>query len=148
MSATTAGAVKAHLETAGTGIAWYRDQAPQDAPLPFGTIQEAVSITRMRMGDTMDQSAEKTVAEQVQVSIWQPFRNADGKPGEDYTLVGRVHRALDGCRLPTAPTRVDGVTVDGVVRIPQVDRRGDTYDPANGANVVQHALTITIRRTL
>lgn len=148
MAATTAGAIKALLEAGDTGLAWYRDLAPQDAPLPFGTIQEAISITPVRLGDRYDPAVQKVVVEQVQVSIWQPFRGSDGKPGEKYGLPAQVFGLLDGVTLPDAPTQVDGVTVDSMVRIPQVDRRGGGDAATDGANVVQHALTVSIRRNL
>lgn len=148
MSATTAGAVKAHLEAAGTGIPWFRDLAPQDQALPFGTIQEGISLTLDRDGDHQDPNATQGVREGAQVTIFQAFRGADGKAAEDFTLVGRVIKALHGTRLVTSPTTTYGVTVRGRVRQPRVDARGSTGDASDRANIVQDVLTIEIARNL
>jgi hypothetical protein len=147
MSATTSGAIKAHLESAGLGISVYRDLAPQGAALPFAVVTEGISQVPDRDGDLGDQEAKHTWREEVQVSLFQTWRTPDGKPGEDYTLVGRLLEALDGCRLRTAPTTVYGVRVNGRVRLAAVDAPGGA-DGSDGANVVHDAITATVRRNL
>lgn len=150
MSATTGGAIKAHLERPTgpvRGVAWYRDRAPKDAPMPCGVIQEGIGQTRVPMGDTQDPDADKVVLELVQVTLFQTWRSADGKAAENYTLPGLVWKDLDGARPATAPTGVSGMAVRGRVRTPAVDGVGAGLDPANGANVVQDVFTIAITRS-
>ena len=43
MAATIAGALKAHIESLGLGLAAYRDEAPEGATLPYCVITEAVA---------------------------------------------------------------------------------------------------------
>lgn len=148
MSATTAGAMKAHLERAGLGLAWFRDRAPQDQALPFGVIQEGISRTSDRDGDHTDPAARHGVREQVQVAVYDLWRDGTGKAAERYDLPDALHRALHGAVLTDLPSGRPGfVRVDGYVRIPQVDGPGSAGDPANRANIVQHALTCTVARS-
>lgn len=146
MSATTAGAVKAHLEAAATGIAWYRDRVPADVSLPYGTIDESIDTIPQAHGDIGDPAADNADMEIVQVNIWQAWRNADGSPGEDYLLPGKVVGALRGARLATAPTLVYGVIVRGMRRLLEVDKAGRAYDTNDQANVVHHAITVNVHR--
>jgi hypothetical protein len=150
MSATTGGALKAHLESFARGVPWYRDRAPQDAVLPFGIIQEAISVVPLAMGDTTDQTAERVVQEEAQVTLYQVWRGADGKPAEQYPLAEAIYKDLQGARLATHPKQVSGVKVTGMVRRLEVDNpngsavRADTTD---GANVVAHIYLLNIWRT-
>lgn len=150
MSATTAGALKAHLEAGELGLAFYRDRAPQEAALPYGVISEAISITPIPMGDKGDPAADLQVDEQAQVSVYETWRGSDGKPAEDYPMPGRVHRRLEGARLETPKPGV--VTVIGRRRLLEVEGRNqDTgslggLTTPDGANVVANHITVLIRR--
>jgi hypothetical protein len=149
VSATTAGAVKAYLEAAtpSLGLAWFRDKAPEDQALPFGVIQEALDLTMRQHGDLGDPDADLAADEMVQVTVFQEFRNAAGKPGEVYGLADKVARRLHGARLPAAPTVVYAVTVRSRVRLPRVDAPGRS-DSDNRANIVQDVVTVTVHRRL
>jgi hypothetical protein len=136
MSATTGGALKAALEMAGTGIPWFRDVAPDRQPVPYGTIQESLSLTTELSGDERDPAAPLVGGELVQVDLWQAWRDAAGRPVENYGLPGLVVRALRAADLPT-PTRTYGLTGIAVARLLERD-----------ANVVHHAITATVRRRL
>jgi hypothetical protein len=150
MSATTAGALKAYIETLGLGVTVFRDRAPKDAPLPLVIIQEGISMVPDRDGDFGDPAAVHGVAEQAQVSLFQAWRKPDGTAGETYTLPGDLVASLQGAQLPTAPTRVYGVRVIGKVRIPGIDAPGGgaVADNADGGNVIHDAITVELRRNL
>lgn len=137
MAATTAGAIKAWLESQSLGLSVHRDQAPAGQALPYATVREAISLTVDDAGDYGDQTADRYVTELVQVDLWQTWRNTDGTGGivESYTLPTGVVKALQGAQLLAAPTRVYGVSVDSMVRLLEPDR-----------NLVHHAITVRIRR--
>lgn len=136
MAATTAGAVKAYVETLGLGVSVYRDTAPKDATLPYVTVQERVSMTPDASGDN---GAGATAAEQIQVDVWQRWRNPSTNAVEEsYTLADAVARGLHGASLPVVGDRhVYGARFDFAVRIVEHD-----------TNVVHDALTVTVRREL
>lgn len=127
MSATTAGAVKATVEAAGLGLSAYMDGAPERAPLPQVVVQQGVAAPTEPHGDLGDPAADVRVAELVQVDLWQQARTPDpNRPGrtvnaEDPSLADRLHRALHGSRLPTAPTSVAGCVVIARTRTPARD---------------------------
>lgn len=160
MSATTAGAIKAHLESAGFGIAFYRDRMPADAAIPCGIVLEGVVTVPVKGGDYGDTTAPRWVVETCQVSLYQAWRTADGHPGEDYTLPDGIFKRLHGSRLEgyaggNAPSKqIHGVTVIGHRRMPAVDQRGNMaatplgagVEEGDGANVVAHHYTIEVRR--
>lgn len=138
MAATTAGAVKALLEAQGLGISVHRDQAPDNQTLPYVSVTESVSLTPDQGGDLGDTRATRYVTELVQVDLWQHWRDpSSGAMSESYTLPSAIVAALQGASLPTAPTRVYGVTVDSVVRLLERD-----------TNLTHHAITVRVRRAL
>jgi hypothetical protein len=151
MAATTTGAFKAHLEAGGFGIAFYRDRAPKDAVLPFGVITEGIAQTPDGGGDLGDTDAERWVAELVQVSVYEQWRDAEGKAAESYTLPDGVWRRLEGARMTTP--KPGTVKVTGRRRVPAVE--GTSQDTGllsavngvDGANVVANHFTCTFRRT-
>lgn len=140
MSVTSSGAVKTIIESAGLGVAAYRDAKPVKDRLPVVTIDENVATTQERDGDTGDPTADHGESELMFVHLWEPWRAANGLAGENYALVVGLKRALrlappfvygpDG-----APVRVYGIRIDGHVRIVEDE-----------ANVVHHTITITLRR--
>lgn len=136
MSATTAGALKAWLESQGLGVPWFRDRAPANQPLPYGTIDEGIAITEDAAFNSFD-DPEGHVVEVATVHLWEQWRDpATGALTESPTLADAVFLALKGKRPTTAPTWVGGMTADRR-RIPE---------EAN--NAVHNAFNVTIRRTL
>jgi hypothetical protein len=131
MSATTGGALKAWIEAGGLGIAAYRDSAPENATWPHVVVHEGLVKIPDQDGDTGDTGATHTIAETVQVSLWQ--QRAD----EFYTLPDALVRRLHGTRLPTAPTLVYAVLVASSARLPD-------EDPA----ILHDAITVTIHRVV
>lgn len=129
MAATTAGAIKAKLEGLSLSVPVFRDKAPDGHTLPYITITEAISIVPDGNYD------DTTLIELAQVDVWQAWKDAAGAVIESYTLPGAVFAGLSGTSLPAAPTHVYGVTVDSMVRRPPTE-----------LGVVQHALTVRIRR--
>lgn len=131
MAATTAGAIKARLESLSLGLPVFRDRAPDGHALPYITVSEAISVVPDGQHD------DDTVVELAQVDLWQPWKNTAGAVVESYSLPGAVLTGLRGASLPAAPTHVYGVGVDSSVRLLEADR-----------NVVHQALTVRIRRAL
>lgn len=151
MSATTAGAVKAWLEGGNFGIPFFRDRAPAEQALPFGVVQDGISVVPVPMGDTQDQAAERVVEEQIQVAIYEEWRNAAGKMVEQYALPDNVEKRLRGAVIPQMPKAQQGCQVLGRVRQLAVDGRniqGILSETADQANVVATIYTVVIRRVL
>lgn len=137
MSATTAGAIKAYLETQSLGIPIYRDDAPPGQAKPYITVQEGISLTA-DSGDTGDHTATLYGSELAQVDLWQDKRTAGTDAvAESYPLPAALVRALHGASLTTAPTRTHGCTVDSMVRLVERD-----------TNTVHHAITVRLRRAI
>lgn len=148
MAATTAGAVKAYVESLGLSIAAYRDGAPTNddgtvaAPYPHLVIQEGIGYSPDRSGDFGDQAAVRTVTELVQCDLYQLARTLTAAtPGsanaENYTLHGALVKRLHGARLGAIGLQhVDGCRVVGGRRWPIAD------------NVVRHTIDLEIRREL
>jgi hypothetical protein len=106
---TTSSAIKAYLEApvgmggAGLGLSVYQDQAPENLPKPYITVDEAVAI----IPDKLEDGAASTVQEHVTVHLWMSWKNltAVGNPRlEDPTLAGKIAKALQGSRLLTSGT--------------------------------------------
>lgn len=137
MSLTTANALKAWLESQGLGVAVYRDRLTEDKALPYITVSESISITGEPAFNSFD-DPEGHVREVAQVDLWQRWLDPMSNTlGESPTLADAVMLALDGKRATTAPTWVGGMTVDGAVRLLNVE-----------GNYVHTAITVSIRRTL
>lgn len=142
MAATTAGGLKAMLETKGLGVPVFRAPAPGGQTGAFITISEGLSITPDGGGDLGDPAAVVSVAELAQVDVWQPLKDvatdtANPAIVESYTLVPAVLRALHGASVTAAPTHVYGCTVDSSVRLLEPD-----------TNTVHTAITVRLRRNL
>lgn len=102
MAATIAGALKALIESAGLGLAAYRDEAPKDASPPFVIIHEGISLVPDPSNARYDGS-ERQAREEVQVSLWQQWRTTGtGGNNESYTVADALKEALDGAELPTS----------------------------------------------
>lgn len=140
MAASTSGAIKALLEAAGLGISVYRDQAPSGQALPYVTVSERITLTKSLAGrgDFGDASADTVVEEQVQVDVWQRWKDpVSGAIAESYTLADAVAAALDGAQLTAAPKLVNGVRLTTAVRFIEED-----------TNVVHDAITVVVHRRL
>lgn len=137
MAATTANALKAHLEAQGLGITFYRDEAPPGTALPYGIITEAVTVTPETAFNPRD-DAEGHVSEQAQVSIFQRRRHPTTNAiTESYTVVDATCRALHGARLTAMPTYGGHCRVVGRTRLLE-DEETVVHDP----------ITVEVRRTL
>lgn len=135
-NATVAGAVKTAVETAGLGLAAYRDRVPAQAALPYCLIHEGIGTTVMMHGDTDDPNRDEALREQMQLDLWQAKRDPrTGATIERYDLPDRLIFALHGTLLPTSPTHVYGM------RVLESRRLADPND-----NLVHHALTLVIDR--
>lgn len=145
MAASTAGAVKAYVESLGLSLSAYRDGAPtgQDgaitAPYPHVVIQEGIAYAMDTDGDYGDQAAVHTMRETVQVDLYQHARELVAAGGsrnvEDYNLPDRLRMALHGARLgPVGAQHVYGVSVRGGQRWPISD------------NIVRHTLNLEVAR--
>jgi len=128
VSLTTANALKAWIEAGGLSITCYRDRAPdavedllQSAGTPYVTIHEGISEVPSGI-DNAFCADDFTIVEQVQVSLWQRWKDPTSNTvNESYTLAAALRRLLNGAQLATAPTRVFGVRVTNRVRALDVD---------------------------
>lgn len=139
MAASTAGALKALIESGGLGISAYRDEAPDGAPLPYVTILERIALVPNVDGRFDRDSGPHSANETVQVSLWEQWRDLSlpHKPlTESYTLSDALTRLLDGASLPVAPTLVWGVLFRSSRRLP----------PELDTNLVQTAITCDVVR--
>lgn len=129
--------MKAHAETLGLGVPFFRDQAPEGTAYPYGTIREQISLVAETAFNQYD-DADGHVRELVQIDLWQRKKDpATGARIEDFTLADRLAAGFRGARLDAAPYPVVGVELVGAPRIPDPD-----------PNLVHHALTIAVHRTL
>lgn len=136
---TSGGAVKAVIENGGLRLSAYRDRLPPKGVLPCVTIDDDVTSTPERHGDSGDPAGHHGESEVLLVHLWQPFRDQNKRPGERFDLA----RALTLLLKTTppfeygpddAPVRVYGLRVDGRARIIEDDE------------IVHTTLTITMRR--
>lgn len=134
MAASLSGSVKQLIESAGLGLAVYRDDAGASVTATtWATVSEAVSITTASLGDN---GAADAVIELLQVDLYQPWRAENpGDPAEDYTLADLLYRVLHGALLPDPPMLVRSCKVDTYPRFTERD-----------SNLVHHAFTLRIAR--
>lgn len=100
MSATVAGAVKAHGETLGLSLPFYRDEAPAGAPLPYVVVSEGIT-SDPEPGDFGDPDATVDVRETVQMDLWQAMTDpASGARAERYGLRDVLVTRFRGAVLP------------------------------------------------
>jgi len=136
LSSTSAGALKAFLETQALGLPWFRNKAPHTKGdgtpqgYPMGIIQDNIANAPERTGD----GTYKRTIEQVQIDIYEDAL------AESPTLAKNVIRALAGAKLATAPELVYRIELFGGpnrVAVP------DAEPP-----LVRHTATINLRRKL
>lgn len=132
MAATISGALKAYIEGLALGLSAFRDRAGKDASEPYVVIQEGISIVPKHLGDN---GVNDAVVEQVQVDLWEHWRNTDHTLAESYTLARQLEIALRSPILTGLPFHVHGVI--GLSRTRQVDQE---------AGLVRNIYTVEIRR--
>lgn len=133
MAATTAGALKALIESLGLGISAYRDEAPAGTTRPYVTIIEEIALVT----DPSEDGVGATVVETCQIDLWQDWHNSTtGGVAESYTLAPALRRGIDGARLALIGS---ALTYQALVRhtLRQVE-------PVE--NVVHHAMTVEVFR--
>jgi hypothetical protein len=133
MAATTAGALKALIESLGLGISAYRDEAPAGTARPYCTIIEELVM----VADASEDGKAGTVAETCQVDLWQDWHDmTTGGVKESYTLAPAVRRGIDGARIAAIGTAVPYIAlVRHSLRLLEPDE-----------NLVHTALTVEVRR--
>ena len=142
MAASTAGAIKAHLEALAFGVPVFRDGPREGQAEPFIVVQEGMpaGLDTTANGDFGDPNAEISIVETVVVDLVQQARVKTGarttKVTERYGLAEAIAHALHGCTLPAHPAKVTAVRVQDIDRIPIAD------------NKVRHSITVQINRVL
>lgn len=133
MAATTAGALKALIESLGLSLSAYRDEAPAGTARPYVTIIEEIAL----IADSSEDGKAGTAVETAQVDLWQNWHNpTTGAVAESYTLAPALKRGIDGARLALIGTSVAYTAlVRHSLRMVEVDE-----------NLVHHALTVEVYR--
>jgi hypothetical protein len=147
VSLSLSAAVKAYLEsTTGTwkpsamaGCPVFRDQPTAGQTYPYITVIEGI-------GFAPSQVIAGIGIEIVQVDVWQTWqpKSADDNSGpydglhkENPLLGPNLVSTLHRSRFDTAPQRVYLATVNGAVRLPDLD-----------ANLIHNAITLWVRRAI
>jgi hypothetical protein len=142
MAATTAGAIKARLESLQFGVPVFRDGPREGQGLPFIVVQEGMpaGLDATANGDFGDPDAEINIVETVVVDLVQQARAKTSatktRTTERYGLAEAIAHALHGCQLPAHPAPVHAVRVQDIDRIPINDNR------------VRHSITVQVHREL
>ncbi|MFD4572098.1 hypothetical protein ACFWNK_01795 [Streptomyces sp. NPDC058417] len=142
MAATTAGAIKARIESLALGVPVFRDGPRDGQGEPYIVVQEGLpaALDLRANGDFGDPSAEINIAETVVIDLVQRARVKTGpattRVTERYGLAEAIARALHGQPLPAHPAKVTAVRVQDIDRIPIEDNR------------VRHSITVTVQREL
>ncbi|WP_330349273.1 hypothetical protein [Streptomyces sp. NBC_00582] len=142
MAASTAGAIKARIESLSFGVPVFRDGPRPGQAEPYIVVQEGIPAARdlRANGDFGDPDAEVSIRETVIVDLVQQARVKTGatttKVTERYGLAEAIAHGLHGCALPAHPAKVTAVLVGDIDRIPIAD------------NKVRHSITVTVLRQL
>lgn len=141
---TSSGALKALIESAGLGLAAYRDAAPADRKddLPYVTLDENVAAVPERHGDKQDPNGHHGEAETMTVHLWERFRGDDGKAAEDY----RLPRELSKLLRTSPPFTYGSTNSGGVVRVYGVSITARARIIEEDANIVHTTWTLALRR--
>lgn len=148
-AATTAGAVIQYISGLGLGLKTYRDQALIGQKPPYVVVLEAQALVPAGLigggGAFGGGSAGAQLAvEQVQIDLYQLWRDDQDQPAEDYSLYRKLVRLLHGAQLNAAPTRAYLVLVVDAQRLPvEVEAK-----PPGGRGLVHHAITLSIHQQL
>ncbi|MFI8865342.1 hypothetical protein ACIGNW_00265 [Streptomyces sp. NPDC053707] len=141
MAATTEGALKAFLESLGSGVPAFRDGPRDGQACPFWVIeQQDIQINARSAGDFGDPDAEVNVVEILTVDLIELARVKTGptttRNAQRYGLAEVTARALHGCQLPAAPGPITAVRFRDLDRFPIKDNR------------VRSSITIEVHRPL
>lgn len=145
---TSGGALKTIIESGGLRLSAYRDRLPPAGVLPCVTIDDDVTSTPERHGDTQDPNGHHGESEVLLVHLWQPLLDQNKRPGERFTLARQLTLLLK-CAPPfeygpdDAPVRVYGLRVDGRARI--IEQERDEKQRLL-RELVHTTLTVTMRR--
>lgn len=136
--------MKALIESAGLGLAVYRDAvaAAVKDQLPYCTLDENVSTVPERHGDTQDPSGHHGEAETMTLHLWERWKTDDGKPAEDYALPRELSRVLK----TSPPFTYGAIGKGGIVRCYGVSISARARIIEEDANVVHNTWTLTLRR--
>jgi hypothetical protein len=132
LSATTAGALKALIESLGLSISAYHSQAPPGAKRPYITIDDEIAL----VADPLADGRADTGVETAQVDIWQDWKDASGAIVEIRTLAPAVRRGVDGAQLAAIGTSHAYICIFKH-SLRQVEAE---------ENIVHHALTVEVWR--
>src|ERR1700694_3479502 len=97
VSLTLGGALKTFLEAQGLGLAVYTDRPP-----PRGHVSHPYCIVTGDINlvlDKLEDSAASTGAEEVQLDLYQQWRNANDQVLESPTLADAITDSLEGSRI-------------------------------------------------
>ncbi|WP_327246549.1 hypothetical protein [Streptomyces sp. NBC_01320] len=141
MAATTAGAIKARLESLAFGVPVFRDGPREGQTPPFVVVTDALSAgLDTANGDFGDPDASITIVEKASVDLVQTARIKTGattaRNAERYGLAEAIAHALHGHALPAHPAKVTAVKVTDMDRFPIKDNR------------VRTSITVEIHREL
>lgn len=114
------------------------------------SIQEGISLVDEPTANAY--AGDHAAVELVQVNLFMQLHSPNTSAvTESYTLPDALHRALNGGRLPTAPTKVYGMKVVGRTRVLGMTRPKHVSPnaPARLPNgLVHHAITVQVKRNL
>jgi hypothetical protein len=143
VAATLAGAIKAHVESQGLGIAGFRDEVPEGQAFPYFVVREGIALTQEPTANAY--SGDRAVIELVQLDLWMSKRNpANNAITENYTLPDAITAAVNGKSLVAAPKKVYGMKVVGRTRFVQRDVGIANTD----AGLIRYAITVEVKRNL
>lgn len=138
MSASSAGAIKALLESAGLSIAVYRDQQPAQERLPYVTVLDAISVIPDPAFNQHDDDLGHVI-EQAQVDLWERWRDENETFLASNELPDAIAQAFRGARFTDPPTQVIGIRLlQGPIRLP----------PDPQTRILHTTFLVEIRRTL
>ncbi|MBL1107353.1 hypothetical protein JK361_22565 [Streptomyces sp. 5-8] len=139
MAASTAGAIKARLESLAFGVPVFRDGPREGQAEPYIVVQEGMPAA-VDLRAAGDAGEDPQITETLTVDLVQLARVKTGarstRVTERYGLAEAIAAALHGCTLPAHPAHVTAVRVQDIDRIPITDNR------------VRHSITVTVRRAL
>lgn len=131
MADTITGAIKDRFASGSPTLPVYRDRAPEAATLPYLVVQEAITVRPLPHGRD-----DVTIAEEVQVDLYQAQRDATEAVVEDYDLHEQVAARIAHAQLAATGTIFD-VAILTYRRIPDRD-----------ANVIRWLFRLRVSRQL
>ena len=137
MAATLYGAVKAYLEAQGLGISVFRDLPPPAHRRPYVVMQGDIAMRT----PTLEDGGVNTVAEEIQLDLYETWRGQNEQQGESSTLADTLTAKLHGLSLNygTPAKQVYGLLQRNRVRVVDMD---------GGQRVVRHIYQIDAERQI